>query len=121
MQGRSKQISTKLYNEVHFMGLFPQIDKPATIGKVRHFFWDDDQVEDLLSGQLWLLRSPQLDITGIKGSSVFYRRLSAAIFVPTAYMRFTRRSRRPFKVVGIRPESFWKNALLPGLKRSHVH
>lgn len=54
------------------MGLFPQIDKQATIDKVRHFFWDDDQFEGIcLRAGDYGLRSPQLDLTGIKGSSVF--------------------------------------------------
>lgn len=49
------------------MGLFPQIDKQATIDKVRHFFWDDDRFEGIgLRAGNYGLRSPQLDITGIK-------------------------------------------------------
>lgn len=54
------------------MELFPQIDKQATIDKVRHFFWDDDRFEGIcLRAGDYGLRSPTIDITGIKGSSAF--------------------------------------------------
>ena len=54
------------------MELFPQIDKQATIDKVRQFFWDDDRFEGIcLRAGNYGLRSPQLDITGIRGSSSF--------------------------------------------------
>ena len=54
------------------MGLFPQIDKQATIDKVRHFFWDDDRFEGIcLRAGNYGLRSPTIDITGVKGSSAF--------------------------------------------------
>ena len=51
------------------MGLVPTLDKKATIKKVREFFSEDEYYPTIKrrAGE-YGLKSPQMDITGIRGS-----------------------------------------------------
>lgn len=53
------------------MGLLPEINENATVDRVRHFLQDEDKFPRLerLSGAWCELKSPQMDITGVRGSS----------------------------------------------------
>lgn len=52
------------------MDLLPELNKDATVSRVRHFFRDDDQLPQLkrLAGAFGELKSPTFDITGVHGS-----------------------------------------------------
>lgn len=52
------------------MDLLPEVNKDATVSRVRHFFRDDDQLPQLkrLAGAFGELKSPTFDITGVHGS-----------------------------------------------------
>ena len=51
------------------MGLVPDIDKPATVSKVRAFFWEDRYYQTI-KRRAWCdgIKSTSIDATGIHGS-----------------------------------------------------
>lgn len=73
------------------MGLLPEIDENATVSRVRHFLQDDDKFPRLerLSGAWCELKSPHMDITGVRGSSAgnsTERRFIKHAYYYSAYM-----------------------------------